>query len=289
MTEKSIWDDLQGVAFRQGYVDAGGIRTRFLQSGREGAPVLLFLHGSGGHAEAYTRNLAAHGEHFNTFAIDLMGHGYSDKPDYDYTIPLYVKHVIGFLDAIGAKTVSLSGESLGGWVSSHVALAHPERIERLVLNTAGADKVGPAALQTIREMTTAAVNDPSSERLRARLEWLMHHNWKVTDDLVASRRRIYEQAGMQQAIAHVLSMATPEARKFYALTDEQWAQIKHPTLVLWTDNDPTATVAVGEDLHSKLPNSQFVVMKDCGHWPQFEDAETFNRIHIEFLLGKRPR
>jgi 2-hydroxy-6-oxonona-2,4-dienedioate hydrolase len=42
---------------------------------------------------------------------------------------------------------------------------------------------------------------------------------------------------------------------------------------------------VGEDLAAAIPGSQFAVMKDCGHWPQFEDPETFNRIHLDFLLG----
>ncbi|WP_394328695.1 alpha/beta fold hydrolase, partial [Mycobacterium avium] len=52
---ESIWSDLQGVAFEQGYLDAGGIRTRYLRAGDPGKPVLVLLHGSGGHAEAYVR------------------------------------------------------------------------------------------------------------------------------------------------------------------------------------------------------------------------------------------
>jgi 2-hydroxy-6-oxonona-2,4-dienedioate hydrolase len=78
-------------------------------------------------------------------------------------------------------------------------------------------------------------------------------------------------------------MHTPETRRQYGVRDEQWRRIQAPTLVLWTDRDPTASVAVGEALHAAIPGSKLVVMKDCGHWPQFEDAETFNRVHIDFL------
>lgn len=67
----SMWADLTGVAFRQGYLDADGIKTRFLACGDENKPLLILIHGTGGHAEAFTRNMAAHGEHFNTYAIDL--------------------------------------------------------------------------------------------------------------------------------------------------------------------------------------------------------------------------
>ena len=139
----SVWSDLQGIAFDQGYVDANGIRTRYLHAGQSDKPGLIFLHGTGGHAEAYTRNLAAHARHFNTYAIDLLGHGYTDKPDYDYEISRYIEHLLGFIDAMGMDRVSLSGESLGGWIAGAFAVAHPERVDRLVLNTAGAEKVSP--------------------------------------------------------------------------------------------------------------------------------------------------
>jgi 2-hydroxy-6-oxonona-2,4-dienedioate hydrolase len=285
MSYKSVWTDLQGVDFEQRYVDAGGIRTRYLHAGKKGAPALIFIHGTGGHAEAYIRNLEAHGKHFDVYALDLIGHGYSEKPDYDYTLPRYVAQIIAFMDALGLKTASLSGESLGGWVASHVALAHPERVDKLVLNTAAGDKVNPEALAKLREMSLAAVDDPSWERLKGRLEWLMHDKSLVHDDLVRSRQTIYEKPEMKEAMRHILSMHTPETRKQYGVRADQWLQIKQPTLVLWTDKDPTAAVSVGEELARAIPGAKLIVMKDCGHWPQFEDQETFNRVHIDFLLN----
>ena len=75
---ESVWSDLQGVPFTQGYLDAAGVRTRYLRAGDPAKPVLMLLHGSGGHAEAYVRNLEAHAEHFWTWSIDMLGHGYTD-------------------------------------------------------------------------------------------------------------------------------------------------------------------------------------------------------------------
>ena len=72
---ESVWSDLQGVPFSQGYRDAGGVRTRYLHAGDPGKPALVLLHGSGGHAEAYVRNLESHAEHFSTWSIDMLGHG----------------------------------------------------------------------------------------------------------------------------------------------------------------------------------------------------------------------
>lgn len=285
-TYKSIWADLQGVAFEQGYADAGGVRTRYLHAGRKGNPGLIFIHGTGGHAEAYVRNLEAHARHFDVYAIDLLGHGHSDKPPYDYTIPMYVDQVTAFMDAVGLKTASLSGESLGGWVTAHVAVRHPERVDRLVLNTASGERLDAETLKRIRDITTAAVMEASWERVKSRLEWLMWEKDKVHDDLVQSRLAIYSQPAMRESIGHILAMHTPEARAQYAITPEQWRSIHVPTLVLWTDHDPTAPVETGRQLADAIPGSKFVVMEGCGHWPQFEDADTFNRIHIDFLLGR---
>lgn len=283
---RSIWTDLEGVTFAQGFAQVGDVRTRYLQSGSPENPALLFLHGTGGHAEAYSRNLGPHGRHFNAIAVDMLGHGLTDKPDYDYAIPRYVEHLAGFLDAMKIRRASLSGESLGGWVAAHFAVAYPDRVERLVLNTAGGDRIDPDALAKIRASTMASVEDPAWDRVRARLEWLMFDKSDVHDDLVACRQRIYSRPDMRRGMEHILAMHTPEARRKYALTTEQWASIKAPTMVLWTSHDPTAKVEVGRTLAGLIPGAKFVVMEDCGHWPQFEDAETFNRLHIDFLLGR---
>ncbi len=60
---RSVWTDLQGVSFSQAYVRVGDVDTRYLHAGSPDGAALIFLHGTGGHAEAYVRNLAAHGEH----------------------------------------------------------------------------------------------------------------------------------------------------------------------------------------------------------------------------------
>jgi 2-hydroxy-6-oxonona-2,4-dienedioate hydrolase len=59
-----------------------------------------------------------------------------------------------------------------------------------------------------------------------------------------------------------------------------------PTLVLWTTHDPTAPPEAGKQVAGWIPNSRFVLMQNCGHWPQFENPDTFNRIHLDFLLDR---
>ncbi len=282
----SIWGDLRGVEFSQGWIDAGGIETRYLHSGSADKPVLVLLHGVGGHAEAYVRNLRAHGEHFSTWAIDMVGHGWSSKPDHPLEIDHYIDHVIAFIDAIGADKVYLSGESLGGWVAARLAARHPDRIERLVLNTMGGSRADPAVMERIKTLTTQAAKDPNWDFMKARVQWLMYDKADATDDLVACRQAIYQQPNMDRTVEHLMILQDLEVRTRNLLTEDEYAAIKAPTMVLWTSHDPSGPAEEGRRIAAMIPGARFALMQDCGHWPQWENVAEFDRIHLDFLLGR---
>jgi 2-hydroxy-6-oxonona-2,4-dienedioate hydrolase len=271
---ESIWRDLQAVPFEQGFIDVAGVRTR---------PPLVLLHGSAGHAEAYVRNLDAHSDHFSVWAIDMLGHGFTDRPGHPLEVDHYVEHLLGFLDAIGADDVHLSGESLGGWVATRAAIDHPERIKRLVLNTAGGSQADPAVMERIRTLSMAAAEQPDWDTVQARILWLMADKGRNYDDIVASRQAIYQRPGFVDAMSDILALQDPEIRARNIITPEEYGSITAPTLVLWTSDDPTADVTEGRRIASMIPGAEFVVMEGCGHWPQYEDPEEFNRIHLDFL------
>ena len=131
---KTIWNYLQGTDFQQRFYNAAGVRTRVIESGSS-EKVLIFLHGTGGHAEAYLKNIASHSEHFRVLAIDMVGHGYTDAPNISYDMQCYVDFLLDFLDEIGAEKAYISGESLGATVAAWFAIAHPNRVEKIVMNT----------------------------------------------------------------------------------------------------------------------------------------------------------
>src|SRR3984893_10619757 len=283
---ESVWSDIQGVAFSQGYLDAGGVRNRYLHAGDPGSPALVFLHGSGGHAEAYVRNMAAHAEYFSTWAIAMLAHGYTDKPGHPLEVSHYVGHLTAVLDAIGADRAHISGESLGGWVAARAAVDHPDRVDRLVLNTAGGSQADPEVMKQIIALSMAAVENPTWETVQARIKWLMADKSKAYDDIVASRQRVYQQPGFVSAMRDIVALQDPEIRARNLLGPDEYGAITAPTLVVWTSDDPTADVTEGRRIASMIPGARFEVMPGCGHWPQYEDAKTFNGLHIDFLLGR---
>jgi 2-hydroxy-6-oxonona-2,4-dienedioate hydrolase len=278
-----LWPELARGEYSLNYIDANGIRTRCLTAGRHDTPALIFLHGSGGHLEAYQRNILPHAAEMRVLAIDMLGHGFTDKPDHDYEIDDYVDHVIAFCDAMKLPKVSLSGESLGGWVAARFAIRHPGRLEKLVLNTAGGLTADPVVMERLRTLSMAAVHNPDRAAVRKRLEWLMHDPSVVTDDLVEMRYQIYRQPGAVKMMEHIMCLQQMDVRRRNMIPIEDLRRISAPTLVIWTDHDPTGKAEVGETFAREIPKARLVIMENCGHWPQYEDAATFNRVHLEFL------
>lgn len=280
----TIWTDLTGIPFRLEQVDAGGIGTRALVAG-EGEDV-LFLHGTSGHLEAFTRNIVPHVEAgFRCHAIDLLGHGYTDKPDHDYELPRYVEHVLAYLDACGIERVHLAGESLGGWVSAWLTSEQPERVGTLQLIAAGGTKANPAVMERIRTSTTRAVELDDPAITRERLELLMHHvEGNVTDELVDVRHRIYHTPEFRKNLPHLLCLQDMEIRQRNLLQPERLAKLAGtPTLIIWGHENPFGDVPEAHEMHENIPGSRLELYAECGHWPQYEHPERYNPMAIAFL------
>ena len=102
---RSVWSELYATEFRQSWVDAGGLKTRFIEAGSPSNPPLILLHGTAGSWENFALNVAAHAEHFNCYAVDFIGHGYSTKPEHPLEIPHYLDQVHRVLDALKQRAV----------------------------------------------------------------------------------------------------------------------------------------------------------------------------------------
>lgn len=278
----SIWFEWLGVPFRQHYVDAGGVRTRVLEAGD--GPPLIFVHGTGGHLEAYARNLKGLSEHFRVIIYDMVGHGLSEKPDKHYTPDVLSDHLVALMGSMDIEKANLSGESLGGWVAAWTAAHSPERVERLILNTPGNITNKPEVMKRVKESSLQAVREASYENVRARLEWLFHDKSFVTDELVGIRQAIYTQEGFLRAMENIVSVQEPEIRKPFIWGPEWCGKIETQTLLLWTDHDPTGGLDEADLLKEWIPGSQLHVIYGAGHWPQWEKPEEFNDVHRKFLL-----
>jgi pimeloyl-ACP methyl ester carboxylesterase len=288
----SIWLDLLGAEVRY---RGRKFRTRTIETGGQNADKLILMHGIGGHAEAYSRNLQRLGEKHHAIAIDLLWHALSEKPTFTKAmIPLYAQQYLDLLDDLGVRKASIEGESLGGWIALWVALNHPDRVDKIILNTTAGiawnrDKVkidDAGGTNLLRERSLLAINNPNRETIRKRLEWLMASPDDVTDELVDLRYTLYTRpdtnAALKEIFAHsFLGSAAPDA-----VAEDRLAELKAPTFVLWSDKNPGAGADAGEHLASLIPGSQHYCIANASHWPQWEKPEEHDRVVLEFLAGR---
>jgi 2-hydroxy-6-oxonona-2,4-dienedioate hydrolase len=284
-----------GAGVQERFVDVGDTRTRVLEvKPSHPAPLLVLLHGTGGHAETYCRNLRALSKHFRVAAVDLVGHGFSDRPPLDYTLDDFATHTVGVIDALGEERAHVSGESLGAMIAAWVGITYPERVDRVVMNTgtlARPDAAGQGQLDDLEQRTRALARDGVTlEKVRHRMNWLVADPGRMTDEMVAVRLAIYEQPGMLETAAQIMSRVVGMLRGDHGreyMDPGVLARLKRPTLVLWTEDNPGQSTALARRASAEIPDARFEVLSDCAHWPQFERPDTFNQIHIEFLKRRQ--
>lgn len=283
----SLWLDFMGAEIR--YVETASYgKTRIAEAGKGNKETILFLHGVGGHCEAYAKNVVALSDEFHVIAYDYVGQGMSDKPLLDYTPLTLVDHLRELMDSLGIDKAHLSGESMGGWVSGLFTIEYPERVLRLNLNTAAGlpiitDK-GREELQGLIDLTSKATTQgpPTFESVKNRMKWLFHpnnHDTMITDELVNTRLTCYRQPGSKEVAPKVLGMIG--MHDDYLIPMEK---IIKETLFLWTEDNPCHDVPCAKNSAAKIPGSLLYIMKkDAAHWPQYESPEEFNTVIRQFF------
>lgn len=283
-TYRSIWTALCDVSFTQGWLDVGGVSTRYAEAGPLDAPAVLMLHGTGGHWETFASNLGPMSKHFRCVAIDMVGNGFSAKPDFDYEIPVYVDHAFATLDVLGIARASMIGTSLGSWVAVRAALTHPDRVEKLVLMSPAGLVATESNMRRIRAERTAAVDNPAWATIKGLFDHLIADEKNRIPDIIAVRQAIYRLPETRRAIDHVLILQEPEARDRNLITEKEWTTIAAPTLVVASGQDYSEYESTARRILSLIPDSRVLEMPNVRHWPHFEDPDLFNQATIGFLL-----
>jgi len=267
-------------------------KTRTIETGGHNAEKLILIHGVGGHAEAYSRNLHRLGERYHAIAIDLVWHGLSAKPPFTKEmVPTYARQIIDLIDDLGARKASIEGESLGGWVTMYTALNYTDRVEKIILNTTAGvrwktDEVKidhAGGTNTLRERSLAAIKNPTRDTIRKRLEWLMASPDRVTDELVDLRTALYSRPDTNASLTNVFANSFAGHG---SIPEDDIRKIRVPTLVLWSDKNPGTGPDAGKRLSALIPNASFHCVNDAAHWPQWEQPEDHDRAVLAFLDGK---
>lgn len=280
---RSVWTFLNTVTHKLGWVNANGINTRYLESGNPDGETILLLHGTAGSLENFCANYGPLSENYRVIGIDLLGCGYTDKPDKPYLIEDYARHALDVLKALSTDRAHIVGVSLGSWVGARMAILSPETVQSLSM-------IAPAGIVVDAEEEKAFGNDvrarrknaaqtPSWESVSVAMGRLMLKEEDLIDDLIAVRLAIYEQPELQAAMGHLLEFTRGDQH----LTDEEWKSIEAPILVFAAVDAPNMFLDNAYQIHKITPNSTLVELPDCDHWGQFEQPELFHKHTLEFL------
>ncbi len=260
-----------------------GERVRYYAAG-SGPPVVL-LHGLGGSAAVWHRNLPALSGRFRVFAPELWGAS-REQGRGGSTPQAGVRFVTGFLDAVGCRSAHLVGGSLGGFMAGSTAIADPNRVRSLTLiGTAG---LGRRIALSQRVLTLPLVGEamfrPSRRRVRGMLEMLIREWDTDADRLVDELYEVRRQPGVPRRMLAVLRSGINllgvkrSVRLLPALCD-----VQRPTLLVWGSRDPLFPIEDARRAADALHDAELVVVEGSGHWPYLEAPETFNQALLAFL------
>jgi pimeloyl-ACP methyl ester carboxylesterase len=258
-----------------GCLDAGTSRP-------SGAPPLVLLHGMGADHGEWALSLPFFARKRRVLAMDLVGHGRSDKPSgpgVEYRVRLLADAVVGAIEALPdrPRKVDLLGHSLGGAVALDLVRHSPRLVRRLVL----VDAAGQPVAETIDPLAASLSFVPGSYEDARRLLSTSVNSALLGHPLVALAARLYKgrMKNRPQLLKLVASMAAGED----TLAPRDLARITNETLVLWGDRDRIFPLAAGRRLARSLPNARLEILPRCGHVPPTERPVAFARRVLAFL------
>lgn len=261
-------------------VDAGGIKTNYLEAG-EGPPVVL-LHGSGPGVTAYANwrlTIPALAESFHVYAPDMVGFGYTDRPDgITYNMDTWVDQIVGFFDALGLEQAHVVGNSFGGALSIALADRYPDRVERLVL-------MGAVGVEFPITQGLDAVwgYEPSVENMRRIMDYFAYNRELLTDELAEVRYRASIEPGFQESFSAMFPAPRQRWIDAVAAPEERIRALPHETLVVHGRDDQVIPLENSLRLGQLIEKAELHVFGRCGHWTQLEWSDEFNALLMRFF------
>ena len=274
-------------------VVAAGRTVSYLEAGPPDGPVVVLLHGLASDCttwELALEPLARGG--LRVIAVDLIGHGESDKPSGSYLLTDFADSLVAFFAAVGIERATVCGHSLGGAIAVHFAYHHPLLVEALVLVSAGGlgKEVHPvlrAAAVPGSERVLAAAVRPSMQRL---YRWpRLHRLLRLTPSNLVNLRRAGRTLGTPEgraAFFAALRGVIEPAGQRGSFIEMRYLAEHIPTLLVWAEGDGVIPVAHARAAHEHLPGSRLVVFPGSGHEPHRRNADEFAAEVVDFVLHR---
>jgi len=252
-------------------------------------PAVFMLHGSGPGASGwgnFHRNVDAFVRAgCRVILPDSLGWGKSDSIviGEGWRSDINVETVIALMDFLGLPKAHVIGNSMGGGTTLGMAIAHPARIGKMVLmgsGGVGSSIFQPTPLEGIKQVGLVYRN-PSLENLKKMMELFVYDTSKLNEEFIAQRFD-----SMLQNRAHLTNFVESQKapnKGFYPDMSQRLGDIQAPTLITWGRDDRFVPLDSALKLLWGIRDADLYVFSQCGHWAQWEHADKFNRLCLDFL------
>ena len=223
------------------------IQHHYIEQG-EGFPLFL-LHGNGEDTTYFEHQMEPFARHFRVIAIDTRGHGQTPRGEAPFTIRQFAEDLLAFMDRMGIEKAHILGFSDGGNIAMLFAMAHPERVEKLILDGANLDTSG----------------------VKWKIQFQIEIGYRIA-------RLFAKKSPEARKNAEMLGLMVNDPN----VKPEELAQIQNPTLVMAGDKDMI------KDKHTRLiaqsiPGAELAIIPGT-HFIANQNPGPFNEAVLRFLL-----
>lgn len=270
------------------FVDIDGVKVHYIDVGE--GPAVLLLHGLGTSLITWQRNVAPLVDAgYRVLALDLPGHGDSDKPKTLSYDPISAANLLRqFLDLREVERVSLVGNSAGGLVVGQFGIAYPDQVDRMVLVAAGG--LGREVCWYLRLMSVPLLGEliyqPGLQNPIDLSRRIFYHEPPFLNEVMPEMIRVRNMPGTRyaavQAVRSSINLLGLRKQQYIL---EQLTELSKPVMAVWGEEDTVLPAVHAEEVRRAIPNSYVRILPQCGHWPHMEKAEEFNDLLVQFFSG----
>jgi len=258
-------------------IELYGQKIHYLEAGD--GPAVILLHGLGGDAANWAQTIPALAKSFHVYAPDQIGFGDSAKPMINYRVGTLVDFLDAFCKKLQIAKASIVGNSLGGWTAMSFVLAHPDKVDRMVLvDSAGYSLEHAGGAKPTREVLEG-LNPSTLEGTKNLMGVIIANKAMVTDQFAA----VFFAAHLSKGDGYTIDRFIDSILRNEDVVDGKLDAIKAPTLIVWGREDALVPLATGLSLAKDIAGSHTVILDRCGHVPQLECAAPFNAALLKFL------
>lgn len=254
------------------------ITTTYVHKGSGVTPILL-IHGFDSSLLEFRRLLPLLAEKNDTWAVDLLGFGFTDRVSRIQFSPTAIKsHLYSFWKTLINQPVILVGASMGGAAAIDFTLTYPEVVQKLILiDSAGLTGSSPLSKFMFPPLDYFATQFLRNPKIRQSISRAAYKN----KSLASADAQICAALHLEMPSWHLALIAFTKSGGYTSFKNKL-SQIKQPTLILWGDSDKILGTADAERFNKAIPHSKLIWISDCGHVPHLEQPQITAQHILEF-------